>query len=213
MGYRHVEDCMNGKSTGTVEAITVSDVAKPEERTLEERVRDFKEGFKRGYAPWLDSAPKSERRITEGQTDYNPFGDTYSPNYTKEDLDNLLSGGAITHENYQQGTNFLAQSEGAISSDGGSSSYYDVPIPKWLIQLILQRESEGGAYVKTEELIEAIFNNDFNFGTLFKSTVRAYGCSIGKGKAGNTMQYETNKVKYYSDKIHDRYNRMKEEPR
>lgn len=101
------------------------------------------------------------------------------------------------------------KSNGAIKSDGGSSTYYDIAIPKWLLDVINQREKEGGAYVKTEELIEVGFGNDFNFGTLFKSTVRAYGCSVGAGKAGNDMGYEVNKVKYYSDKIFNRYSRSK----
>lgn len=96
-----------------------------------------------------------------------------------------------------------------IKSDGGSSAYYDIDIPQWLIDEMQTRlEQEGKAYVKTEELIEVIFGNDFNFGTLFKSTVRAYGCSVGRGKAGNDICYETNKVKYYSDKINSRFHRM-----
>lgn len=96
-----------------------------------------------------------------------------------------------------------------VKSDGGSSGYYDIKIPDWLLNILIDRSKEGNCFVKTEELIEVAFGNDFNFGTLFKSTVRAYGCSVGAGKAGNDMTYEVNKVKYYSDKIHQRYSRNK----
>ena len=96
----------------------------------------------------------------------------------------------------------------AIKSTGLSSSYYDLTVPEWLVEKINERaKSESGAFVKTEELIEALFADDFNFGTLFKSTVRAFQTSQGKGKEGNSMEYETNKVKYYSDKINEKYTR------
>jgi hypothetical protein len=101
----------------------------------------------------------------------------------------------------------MKQKNAPITSDGGSSTYYDIEVPKWLLDLLNQRAAEGKSYVKTEELIEVGFGNDFNFGTLFKSTVRAYGCSVGAGKAGNDIGYEVNKVKYYSDKIFNKYQR------
>lgn len=89
-----------------------------------------------------------------------------------------------------------------IVSDGGSSSYYDKPLPQWLVDKILARTSdEIGPYVKTEELIEVLFGNDFDFGTLFKSLIRAYGATQGTGKAGNNITYELNKVRYYANKI------------
>lgn len=94
-----------------------------------------------------------------------------------------------------------------IKSNGGSSSYYDIGIPSWLLDALVARSKEGDCFIKTEELIEVGFGNDFNFGTLFKSTVRAYGCSVGSGKAGNDIGYEVNKVKYYSDKIFNKYQR------
>ena len=96
-------------------------------------------------------------------------------------------------------------SEGGIKSDGGSSSYYDIDIPKWLLDRIVERDlDEGVAYVKTEELIEIVFGNDFDFGTAFKSLVRAKGKMDGVGKAGNTLDYECNKIIYSSNKIKDR---------
>lgn len=90
---------------------------------------------------------------------------------------------------------------GEVVSDGGSSSYYDVDLPDWLVEKILTRKEDGNAYVKTEELIEVAFGNDFDFGNLFKSLVRAMGKKKGAGKAGNTLEYECNKMHYSTDKI------------
>ena len=96
---------------------------------------------------------------------------------------------------------------GQISSDGGSSSYYDMPIPEWVMKNILDRSHEGQAYIKVEELIESTFDSDFDFGNAFKSLVRAKGAYEGKGKAGNTVDYECNKIKYSVDKIKAREGR------
>ena len=91
--------------------------------------------------------------------------------------------------------------KGPIKSDGGSSSYYDLPVAEWLLYTLNERQKEGKCYIKTEEMISAFFGNDFSFGTLLKSLVRAWGIKIGAGKAGNDMKYETGKIRYYADKI------------
>ena len=88
-----------------------------------------------------------------------------------------------------------------IASDGGSSSYYDKEIPQWLLNRLIERNDEGKCFVKTEELIEVLFRNDFSFGNAFKALVRADGVVTGQGKAGNTLSYETTKVRYYADRI------------
>lgn len=93
------------------------------------------------------------------------------------------------------------ESTGPIKSDGGSSSYYDLNIPEWLLYTLNERQKEGKCYIKTEEMISAFFGNDFSFGTALKSLVRAWGIKIGAGKAGNDMKYETGKIHYYADKI------------
>jgi len=92
-------------------------------------------------------------------------------------------------------------SAGPIKSDGGSSSYYDLSFPEWLLYTLNERHKEGKCYIKTEELIRALFKNDFSFGTLFKSLVRAFQITQGSGKAGNDMNYECGKIHYYADKI------------
>lgn len=93
-----------------------------------------------------------------------------------------------------------------IKSDGTSSSYYDIDLPEWLVEKLIDRAASGHCFIKTEELNE-IFGNDFNRGTLFKSFVRAFKITLGCGKAGNDMRYEVNKIKYYADKmleVHER---------
>lgn len=89
-----------------------------------------------------------------------------------------------------------------IESDGGSSSYYDLPMPDWLVDAMLERGIDTGTvYIKTEELIEVVFGNDFDFGNILKSLVRAKGVTEGAGKAGNSLEYEMKKVKYSADKV------------
>jgi len=99
--------------------------------------------------------------------------------------------------------------QGPIKSDGGSSSYYDLPVAEWLLYTLNERQKEGKCYIKTEEMISAFFGNDFSFGTLLKSLVRAWGIKIGAGKAGNDMKYETGKIRYYADKILEQHEEKK----
>ena len=102
-----------------------------------------------------------------------------------------------------------SESTGPIKSDGGSSSYYDLPVAEWLLYTLNERQKEGKCYIKTEEMISAFFGNDFSFGTLLKSLVRAWGIKIGAGKAGNDMKYETGKIRYYADKILEQHEEKK----
>ncbi len=88
----------------------------------------------------------------------------------------------------------------AIKSDGGSSSYYDFEIP----QHYLDKINETGI-IKTEWLIDFMFKNDFDFACAFKALVRARGIVDGAGKEGNTLSYELNKNRYYSDKIEEKH--------
>lgn len=94
----------------------------------------------------------------------------------------------------------------AIKSDGGSSTYYDITVPKWLLDVLTARESEGKCYIKTEEINE-ILGNNFNYATIFKSMVRAISIENGVGKAGNSHEYECNKMRYYTDRVSEAYAR------
>lgn len=86
---------------------------------------------------------------------------------------------------------------GAIKSDGGSSSYYDIVLPDWLIKKITERK-----YIKTEELIE-VLGNDFDIGNILKCTIRINSLRNGKGKEGNTVTYDANKIIYSANKLKD----------
>lgn len=97
-----------------------------------------------------------------------------------------------------------------VVSDGGSSSYYDIAVPEWLAKELFSRYVEGSCFIKTEELIEVLFGNDFNFGTTFKSTIRARAETLGGGKAGNTLEYELNKIRYYVDRIEETSKRLQD---
>lgn len=90
----------------------------------------------------------------------------------------------------------------AVKSDGGSSSYYDLELPEWVVDKILERKTaEGKFYIKTEECCEIFFGNDFDYSNQFKSSVRSYGTEQGFGKSGNDVTYEQNKIIYSANKI------------
>jgi hypothetical protein len=98
-----------------------------------------------------------------------------------------------------------ASADGPIKSDGGSSSYYDVDVPQWLLYTLNERQKEGKCYIKTEEMIAAFLSNDFDYGNLFKSMIRCKGLQDGTGgKAGNSVEYECNKMIYSCNKIKEK---------
>lgn len=91
---------------------------------------------------------------------------------------------------------------GAIKSDGGSSTYYDIALPDGLLdELIRRKQDEGQAYIKTEEIIHLGLGNDFDAGNIFKCLVRMESLKKGKGKAGNSLEYDANKVLYTAKKM------------
>lgn len=101
-----------------------------------------------------------------------------------------------------------SETGGPIASDGGSSTYYDIELPKWLIARILERYEDGHPYIKTEELIEVAFKDDFDAGNAFKSLVRLFGAFNGAGKAGNSVSYERKKIEYSVNKLQQRFDRL-----
>lgn len=99
-------------------------------------------------------------------------------------------------------------SGGAIKSDGGSSTYYDIAIPTSLLVEMAERRNEDGlSYIKTEEIIELGLGNDFDAGNIFKCLIRMQSLKNGKGKAGNDLEYDANKVVYSAKKIAKRYSK------
>lgn len=95
--------------------------------------------------------------------------------------------------------------KGPIKSDGGSSSYYDLPVSEWLLYTLNERQEEGMCYIKTEEIIADLLGDSFDYGNLFKSMVRCKGLQDGTGgKAGNSVEYECNKMIYSVNKIKEK---------
>ncbi len=90
----------------------------------------------------------------------------------------------------------------AVKSTGGSSNYYKVELPQWL----LDKQKENG-YIMLEDLAEVMYGNDFNFTNVMKAQKRMYELTQGGGKEGNTLEYDANKVKYYTDKQVEVFNR------
>ena len=90
-----------------------------------------------------------------------------------------------------------------IKSDGSSSFYYDLKLSDLTLDFI-----EGTNKIKTEHLIRDVFDNDFDFGNMFKSLVRAYGTTQGAGKEGNDISYEMNKIIYSANKNKDYYTKV-----
>lgn len=88
----------------------------------------------------------------------------------------------------------------AIKSNGGSSSYYDIQLPEYLIEQIRDR-----GYLKTEELIE-VLGSDFDLGNIIKCAVRINSLKNGVGKEGNSVEYDANKIIYSANRLKEREN-------
>lgn len=103
------------------------------------------------------------------------------------------------NENLLDVINTDLKQQGPIKSDGGSSSYYDLNIPEWLLYTLNERQKDGKCYIKTEEMIQVFFGNDFSVGNMFKATVRGYQSMKGAGK--NDLSYEVKKIQYYANRM------------
>ena len=97
-----------------------------------------------------------------------------------------------------------SESKTPHKSDGGKSKYYEVVLP----QRLLDKQAKDG-YIMIEDLAEVMFDNDFNFTNVFKAQKRMYDMQGGGGKEGNTFEYDATKVKYYTDKQVEVFNRNK----
>lgn len=102
-----------------------------------------------------------------------------------------------------------AAKEGSLSSvksTGGSSKYYEITLPQWL----LDKHNTNG-HIMLEDLAEVMFNNNFNYVNVFKAQKRMFDLEQGRGKDGNTLEYDATKCKYYIDKQVEVFNRNKGE--
>ena len=91
----------------------------------------------------------------------------------------------------------------AIKSDGGSSSYYDIKIPKHIWKNLQIRFGDGESFIKTEEIIEML-GSDFDIGNIIKCAVRINSLMSGAGKEGNSIEYDANKISYSAGRLKQR---------
>lgn len=75
-----------------------------------------------------------------------------------------------------------------VKSDGGSSDYYKIKIPKHIVKDL------GDCYqIETGDVIRYAFDDNFALGNIFKALKR-----LGK-KEGVDVAYDVNKIKYFLD--------------
>jgi hypothetical protein len=95
-----------------------------------------------------------------------------------------------------------------IESDGGSSAYYEIPIPVEKIKFLSPSgesltfktcNSDSIAIIQVEDVIEFGLDSDFDKANVFKVLYR-----FGK-KAGNTIRYELNKMDYSLKRLRERF--------
>jgi hypothetical protein len=87
-----------------------------------------------------------------------------------------------------------------ITSDGGSSSYYEIDVPASKVQFV---HKDGSTFptpsthirVEVKDVIKYALDNDFDRGNVFKALVR-----LGK-KDGATTLYDLNKCKFFIEEM------------
>lgn len=79
-----------------------------------------------------------------------------------------------------------------VKSNGGSSDYYKLTITN----------KKGETFeCETGDIIRCMLGNDFSLGNCLKGLRRMYLDSIGSGKEGVDLEYDGNKVKYFTDEF------------
>ncbi len=126
---------------------------------------------------------------------FDESGEKQFIDYTKAQVVSHLESGAWTLCEEE-----LPETKQPIKSTGGSSSYYDIKLPKHVVDAIIERNEDGCAYIKSEEIIEAK-GNDFDLGNIDKCSTRIASLMNGCGKEGNDVIYDANKIIYYANRL------------
>lgn len=103
-----------------------------------------------------------------------------NPEETLESLQTLLAEKIIVKEETSQ----------PIKSDGGSSDYY---------KLTITNKDGESIQCETGDVIRCMVGNDFTLGNIIKACRRMYQSSLGKGKDGVSIEYDSKKIQYFSD--------------
>ncbi len=90
----------------------------------------------------------------------------------------------------------------AVKSDGGSSSYYELEVPQYVLNRLARQERDCEvATIETGDVIRMLVDNDFDAGNIIKALRRIIQAKKGIGKAGTDIKYDINKVKYFISEI------------
>ena len=88
-----------------------------------------------------------------------------------------------------------------IESDGGKSDYYFTPLPKHLIDQIIET---GGIEIK--DIIRYVFDNNADAFNIVKAQKRIVESLKGKGKVGITSLYDANKIRFFAEEQYNALN-------
>ena len=99
-------------------------------------------------------------------------------------------------------SNALHSRDQAVKSDGGSSSYYELEVPQYVLNRLARQERDCEvATIETGDVIRMLVDNDFDAGNIIKALRRIIQAKKGIGKAGTDIKYDINKVKYFISEI------------
>ena len=87
-----------------------------------------------------------------------------------------------------------------VKSDGGSSGYYFTKLPQHLIDQIVET---GGIEIK--DIVRYCFYNDADCKDIIKALKRIEETKRGGGKVGATIEYDLNKIKFFSNEALEAY--------
>ena len=89
-----------------------------------------------------------------------------------------------------------------VKSDGGSTSYYELPLSERMVAGILaQIEAGEQPTLQTGDVIELLVGNDFDAGNVIKALRRIFESKKGKGKEGVEQTYDIKKCHYFIDEV------------
>jgi len=90
-----------------------------------------------------------------------------------------------------------------VKSDGGSSSYYELQVPDYIIASIIRQidQNKPTVTIETGDVIRMLVDNDFDAGNIMKALRRIIMAKKGEGKEGTDIDYDLNKIDYHTKEI------------
>ncbi len=89
-----------------------------------------------------------------------------------------------------------------VTSNGGSSSYYELPLSDSVMAKISDAVAKGDRpIIETGDVIRMLVDNDFDAGNIIKALRRIFQAKKGTGKEGVDVEYDINKIRYFVDEI------------